>query len=192
MPFKATSHGAEEESDMKAIRLGRWGGLEISAVPSAFLGSLALWLVLAGIAIALLHLAAGEAIGAALMAVALHWLAETIHQLGHARAARQAGYPMIGIRYWGLLSTSIYPSDEPALPSELHIQRAVGGPLMSSNVVIVSAIVLLLLRLAKATGPVWWLAILFLFDNLFVLTLGALLPLGFTDGSTLLYWRNKK
>jgi len=34
---------------------------------------------------------------------------------------------------------------------------------------------------------VWFLAI----DNFFVLGLGALLPLGFTDGSTILYWRGK-
>ncbi len=186
------TEGAEKEAGMKAIRFGRLGNLEISAAPSAILGSLLLWLALSGIAIGLLHFTVSEAIITALIAVALHWLSKTIHQLGHARAARQIGYPMVGIRYWGVLSTSIYPSDEPPLPAEPHIHRASGGPLMSSNVVIVSAIVLLLLRLSHATGAVWWLAIFFLLDNLLVFTLGALLPIGFTDGSTLLYWRNKK
>ena len=63
---------------------------------------------------------------------------------------------------------------------------------MSSNVVIVSALVLLLLRISRAAGTLWWLGLFFLFDNLLVFTLGALLPLGFTDGSTLLHWRNKE
>jgi hypothetical protein len=35
---------------------------------------------------------------------------------------------------------------------------------------------------------IWFLAI----DNLFILGLGSLLPLGFTDGSTILYWRGKE
>ncbi len=34
-------------------------------------------------------------------------------------------------------------------------------------------------------------ALFFFLDNLLVLTLGALLPLGFTDGSTILRWRAK-
>ncbi len=175
-----------------SLRLGTLASLSLSASPSALLGSIVLWLALTGIAIGLLHFTTGEAIVAALAAVALHWFSETIHQLGHARAARRAGYPMVGIRYWGLLSMSIYPPDEPALPADVHIQRALGGPLMSSNVVIAAAIILLLLRLSRATGALWWLGIFFLFDNLLVMTLGALLPLGFTDGSTLLHWRNKK
>jgi type III secretory pathway component EscS len=175
-----------------SLRLGTVANLSLSAAPSALLGSIVLWLALTGIAIGLLRFATGVAIVSALIAVALHWLGETIHQLGHARAAQQTGYPMRGIRYWGLLSTSIYPSDEPALPAELHIQRASGGPLMSANVVIVAAIILLLLRLSYATGAVWWLGIFFLVENLLVFTLGTLLPLGFTDGSTLLHWRNKK
>jgi hypothetical protein len=177
---------------VKTIRIGRLGDLELSAAPSAMLGSLLLWLTLSGIAMVWLHFAISEAMFAALVAVVLHWLVDTLHQLGHARAARQTGHPMIGVRYWGVLSTSIYPSDEPALPADVHIHRALGGPLMSSNVVIVSALVLLLLRISRAAGTLWWLGLFFLFDNLLVFTLGALLPLGFTDGSTLLHWRNKE
>ena len=175
-----------------SLRLGTFASLSLSASPTALLGSIVLWLALTGIAIGLLHFTAGEAVVSALIAVALHWISETLHQLGHARAARQTGFPMLGIRYWGLLSTSLYPSDEPALPAELHIQRATGGPLMSANVVIVAAVILLLLRLSRATSAVWWLGIFFLLDNLLVFTLGALLPLRFADGGTLLYWRDKK
>ena len=74
-------------------------------MPSAFVGSLALWLILSGIAISLLNLPPAEALIGALAAAALQLLSETAHQLGHARAARQTGFPMIGIRYWGVLAT---------------------------------------------------------------------------------------
>jgi hypothetical protein len=37
----------------------------------------------------------------------------------------------------------------------------------------------------------WWVALFFFLDNLLVLTLGAFVPLGFTDGSTLLRWWGK-
>ncbi len=176
---------------MNEIRLGRLVGLEISAMPSAFLGSLALWLVLSGIAIGLLNLLPAEAFIAALIASALHWLSETLHQLGHARAARRTGYPMIGIRFWGILSTSVYPPDEPALPAATHIRRALGGPLMSAAVTLAAAVILLALNLAAVDGAPWWLALLFFLENLLVFTLGSFLPLNFTDGSTLLHWWNK-
>jgi hypothetical protein len=42
-------------------------------------------------------------------------------------------------------------------------------------------------------GVVWAVLMFFTFDNLIVFTFGSLLPLGFTDGSTLLhYWGKQK
>jgi hypothetical protein len=176
---------------MKEVRFGTLGGLEISASPSAFVGSLVLWLGLSGIAIALLKLPAGEAVTGALLAAALQILSETLHQLGHARAARQSGHPMSGIRFWGLLASSLYPTDEPALPAAIHIRRALGGPTISALVTILAAIILLVLEYAGASGGLWWVAVYFFVVNLLVFALGSFLPLGFTDGSTLLYWRRK-
>ncbi len=176
---------------MREIKLGRLAGLEISAMPSTFVGSLALWLVLSGIAISLLNLPPAEAFIGALAAAALQLLSETAHQLGHARAARQTGYPMIGIRYWGVLATSVYPNDEPPLPAATHIRRALGGAPVSALVALAGALILIALKIVGATGTLWWLALFFFLDNLLVFTIGSFLPLGFTDGSTLLYWRNK-
>ena len=176
---------------MKEFRLGRLGGLELSAVPSAFLGSLVLWLGLSGIAIILLRLPASDAVLGALAATALHWISDTLHQLGHARAARQTGHPMLGIRYWGVLSSSVYPADEPTLPAAVHLRRALGGPIMSALVTLVAAALVLAAQSAGVYGIIRWLALFFLLANLFVFTLGPFLPLGFTDGSTLLHWRNK-
>jgi hypothetical protein len=42
--------------------------------------------------------------------------------------------------------------------------------------------------LSAAGGVAFYVAAFFALDNLLVFTLGAFLPLGFTDGSTLLYW----
>ena len=41
---------------------------------------------------------------------------------------------------------------------------------------------------ARGSGLIWWLSLFFLVDNFFVLTLQVILPLGFNDGSTILYW----
>jgi hypothetical protein len=177
---------------MREFKLGRLNGLQLSAMPSAIGGAILLWLALIALAIGLLNFSMGAAILAALIASALHWLSETLHQLGHARAARRTGYPMIGIRFWGILSSSVYPPDEPALPAAIHIRRALGGPSMSAAVTLAAAVILLALNLAKVDGAAWWLALFFFFENLLVFTLGSFLPLNFTDGSTLLHWWNKK
>jgi hypothetical protein len=176
---------------MKEVRFGALSGLEISALPSAFLGWILLWLGLSGIAITLLDLKVGEAVIGALAATAIQVLSETLHQLGHARAARRSGHPMTGIRFWGVLASSLYPANEPALPAAIHIRRALGGPAISALVTILAGILLLVLRNAGASGALWWVGVYFLLVNLLVFTLGSFLPLGFTDGSTLLYWRGK-
>jgi hypothetical protein len=147
-----------------------------------------LWIVLSGIGVWLLSFPPATAIIGGLIGVFLHWLGEILHQLGHARAARRAGNPMTGIRLWWLLSASVYPPDEPPLPAEVHISRALGGPLASLVVSVVAGVVLLALSVAGVGGLAWWLALFFFLDNLLVFTLGALLPLGFNDGSTLLRW----
>jgi Zn-dependent protease len=174
---------------MIEYKLGRLAGLDLSARPSAIAGTILLWGILSAIGVALLDLPIGTAIAAALAAVALHWISEFLHNLGHARAARRAGYPMLGVRAWGVLSASIYPPDEPALPGAIHIQRALGGPLASLLVTLVAGGLALALR--PLGGAIWWVALFFFLDNLLVFTLGALLPLGFNDGSTLLHWRGK-
>jgi hypothetical protein len=177
---------------MNEYKLGKVAGLNLSFRLSALAGSMALFVVLFGVAIGLLRLMTWEAIGGSLAVVFLHWVAAIAHQLGHARAGRQAGHPMNGIRLgqWGLLGTSLYPANEPALPAVVHIRRALGGPVGSLLVSIVAAIIALALR--TSGGLLWWLAIFFFLDNLVVFALGSFLPLGFTDGSTLLKWWGKR
>ena len=44
----------------------------------------------------------------------------TLHQFGHAWAARRVGYPMTGLRYRGVLAASLYPRNEPELPADIQ------------------------------------------------------------------------
>ena len=177
---------------MSEYRLGRVAGLDLTATPLAIAGSILLWVLLSGIAIAVLHMSVGEAIVGGLIAVVLHWVSDIVHHLGHAWAARRTGYPMSGIRLGalGLLGTSVYPPHEPALPAAIHIRRAWGGPVGSLLFSLVAAVAALIVR--NVSSMLWWVGVFFFLDNLFVFTLGAFLPLGFTDGSTLLHWWGKR
>jgi hypothetical protein len=169
----------------REIYLGRLAGLRLSAEPSAIVGSILLWVVLSAFALLLLNFSLDAAILGGFAAMLLHWVSVFAHQLGHAWAARRTGYAMTGVRLRGLLSLSIYPNDEPALPASIHIRRALGGPQGSLLTTLIAALPPLLL---SAGSSPWWVALFFFLNNLFVFTLGSFLPLGFTDGSTLLKW----
>jgi hypothetical protein len=170
--------------------LGTLAHLHLSAQRSAFLGALLVWVVLSLIALVVLHLSLVAALLGGLLAVALHWLSLLVHQAGHALAAHRTGYPMSGIEFWWVLSCSLYPRDEPALAADDHIQRALGGAPASFLVALVAGGGVLLL--SGLGGVLWWAAVCCCLDNLLVLGLGSLVPLGFTDGSTLLYWLKRR
>ncbi len=165
--------------------LGRVAGLRIDATPSAIAGSGLLWALLSAAGL-LLGVSPGAALLGGLVATLLHWGSELVHHLGHARAARATGHPMIGVRLWWVLGMSRYPKDEGALPARVHIRRALGGPAASLLLTLVAAVIAAALR--PLGGAISWVALFFFLDNLLFFTLGAFAPLGFTDGSTLLHW----
>jgi hypothetical protein len=185
---------------MKPIELGHIDGLRITAKLSAFVSFALMWLLLSLVTIGLFNLSPLEGIFWAFLGTFLHYFSELFHQLGHARAARRVGYPMIGVRFWYILGASIYPKDEPPLPGSIHIRRALGGPKASLELtVLAGGIAFIMIALIPTDGggtPFQWNLFLltsFLFlDNLLVFTLGAFLPLGFTDGSTILYWWGRR
>jgi hypothetical protein len=171
------------------LALGRIAGLPVTVGRSALIGSLVLWVVLTALNLLVLQRVLVWAIIVGFIAVVLHWIAVLFHQLGHAWAARRTGYPMIGIRLWGVLSSSIYPPNEPPLPASVHIRRALGGPEASLLLSILSVIGLAFVAPGKLG---WWLGLFFFVDNFFTFTVGSLLPLGFTDGTTLAEWWGKR
>ncbi len=171
---------------MKEFRVGRVAGLELTAMTSVVIGSVAFWVVSAALATLLLRFPVSTALAMGLVGLALHWSSELVHQFGHAVAARRTGHPMIGIRFWGLLSTALYPDDEPQLPAEIHIRRALGGPIAS--LVLAFGAWALMLAARDAARPVSWIAIFFFAENLLIFTLQAFIPLGFNDGATLWRW----
>jgi hypothetical protein len=169
-----------------AYGLGSLGGLRLSVMPSALVGSLALWAILSASGVGMLGLPVGAALLGGLAAMSLHWFSDIVHHSGHAWAACRTGYPMTGIRLWGVLGSSVYPADEPQLPAAVHIRRALGGPIASLLLTVVAGLIALALR--PSSGILGWVALFFFLENLFVFTLQVFIPLSFNDGGTLLYW----
>lgn len=170
----------------KSYRLGDVAGLRIVAEQSTLYASGVLWILLGAAGFFLLDLSPVGAIVGGLAAVALHWLAGLVHHLGHAWAARRTGFPMSGIHCRLLLCASRYPRHEPMLPAGVHIRRALGGPLFSVALALAAGAAAILLP--AEGGLLWYAAVFLALDSFLVFTAGALLPLGFTDGSTLLEW----
>jgi hypothetical protein len=172
-----------------AISIISYRGLLISALPSAIIGTVIFLVALVYVGIQWLLLPLWQAVIGSLLVIALHWFSVTFHNLGHYVAALSTGYRMIGIRYWLILGTSLYPPDEPPLPKYIHVRRAMGGPAASAILGILAAVTSYFF--IPIGGVIWYVFTFIALDNLFLLSLGAFLPLGFTDGSTLLKLRNK-
>jgi Zn-dependent protease len=170
----------------RTIFLGKLAGLKINMRLSVLPALILLWLALAAIGIWGIKLTILAAVLGGLLAALLHPVSEFWHQLGHSVAARATGFPMSGILFWGLLGTSIYPPKERKLAAQIHIRRALGGPTASFVLALFAGVLAVALR--SVGNVTWWSLLFFFLDNLLIFTLGSLLPLGFTDGSTLLYW----
>jgi hypothetical protein len=170
----------------RTLYLGKLLGLEIRLAPSALVAAL----LTAGAVFLLIKKGfrwpPWMAVTGGILATTIHYLSELWHQLGHARAAEQTGFPMKGMTYVGPFGLSKYPKNEGLLPPETHIQRALGGPIFSFLLALAASLVALAMR--PIGGLPLFLAVFSFLDNLIFFTLGALLPLGFTDGSTLLTW----
>lgn len=171
----------------KVYKLGTVADLKLSMQPTFFAGTLLIFACLT--ALLTLSFSLGEAIVGGLLATLLYWVADIIHNAGHAIAARQTGHPMRGIHFgvmW-VFGVTTYDKDEPELPAAVHIKRALGGPILSFVAALLSGLVAVLIR--PNGGLPFAIITIFSLLNLLVFTIGALLPLGFTDGSTLLrYW----
>ncbi|MDX1412545.1 MAG: hypothetical protein R3293_00030 [Candidatus Promineifilaceae bacterium] len=170
----------------KSIKLGSVGGLDVHAKPSAFLTFILLWILSSLLGVKLARWRTEKAVFIGFLASVIHLLSETWHQIGHSRMAEQTGYPMEGIVFWGPLATSKYPANEGMLSAEMHIQRALGGPIFSILLALVAGTITLVLR--PLGGPPLILVFFTFLDNLLVFTIGALSPLSFTDGGTLVRW----
>jgi Zn-dependent protease len=174
----------------RLISLGRIAGLKVSARPSVLVAFLILWILLTSAFYWLMGFPVEIALAGGFAGALLHYATGLWHHISHALAARKSGFPMAGIVFRWYLATSRYPSHEGNLPARTHIQRALGGP--AGSLALVIALIILALTLVPGGSLLWWLLIFAAADSLLVFTLGSLLPLGFTDGSTLLYWMSKR
>ncbi len=177
---------------MKERSFGTLAGLRLTVIPAAVIGSIALYVIVV-VLMAAFNIPIGSALLGGVIVVILHWFTDLVHQLGHAWAARRVGYPMTGVRfgYLGVLSTALYPPDEPTLPAQIHIRRALGGPIFSAWLSAMAFLVILItIRGAEA---VWSFVLWFFFlENFFVMTLQVFIPVGFNDGATVWRWIRKR
>lgn len=189
---------------MRAVTIGRVFGLQTTFTVLFWPSYLALAVLAGGLAHWLVRLPIGLSIGAGVLSALMFLVSEWLHQIGHSLAARRVGHPMVGLQFFNLFSAGQYPPDEPALPPEVHVRRALGG--FWINVVIGLVLLPVALKLwpvgreilPPTVSLVAWLAGFGMFANLVVLGLGALLPLkipggGLNDGGTLLhYWLKRR
>lgn len=142
---------------------------------SALVGSLIMVIILAGTALALAGLSVQDAVIAAIIALALHWFAVLIHNYGHFAVAKRIGHPSTGLLLRLVFARVNYPDDEGELSPQIHLKRALGGPLFS---LILAALVipLALLGLIPMGGIEQFLGYWLLFDYGWVFTFGAFLP----------------
>ena len=108
---------------------------------------------------------------------AYHALAQFVHQLGHALAARATGYPMAGVRYEYGFAYSEYPPDEPSLSDGIHIWRSLGG-VGGTAATLVLAALLWRRRGWAASGNTRWLLACLLLDSALLFVASAVLSDG--------------
>jgi hypothetical protein len=185
---------------MQRFSLGRVFGVQTTMSRASLLWYLGLALLTAWLSSWLVHLPLGWALLAGLLSALVFLISEWLHQLGHVLAAWIVGYPMVGIHYFSIFSSSQYPA-EPPLPPATHMKRALGGFWINIIIGLLLLPVALYLWprgreiLPDAVSLLAWIAGFGAFTNLVVLGLGAILPLkipggGLNDGGTLLhYWR---
>src|SRR5690606_27358549 len=85
------------------------------------------------------------------------------------------GHPSTGVVLWWLLGSTRYPATEGKLLPQVHIRRALGGPIASAIFALFVTIIsfVWLRRLSEATD---FLAVWLMLDNWLVFTIGALFP----------------
>ena len=172
------------------LRIGRVAGLEVTATPLAAVGTVGMTLAFAAVGRLVFKRPMARALAGGFTLAMLHWGAEVWHNAGHNAAAKTTGYPMTGTRlgFLAVLGQSLYPEDEPELPPSVHIRRALGGPVGSAALSVIAAFV----ALVTAPFSLGWVTLVFFLDNLFVFTLGAWVPLGFNDVSTVNRWSRRR
>ncbi|MFY9614836.1 MAG: hypothetical protein WAT58_05500 [Candidatus Dormiibacterota bacterium] len=171
------------------FHLGRVRDLDISISALGIAGTLFNIVLFTLLGRVLFKRPAKRALAGGVLLALTHWGLEMWHNLSHAETARMTGHPMTGIRFgnYAVLGTSLYPEDEGELPPRVHITRALGGPIGSAVMSVATG----LLALVVAPFSFSWIPLVAFLDNLFVFTIGAWVPLGFNDVSTILYWMRR-
>jgi Zn-dependent protease len=173
----------------RPVNLGWLGPLYVTGERSVLVGFAVVWVLMLALASQWVEGTGFDRLMAATLAALGHWFWDLMHHVGHYLAGLYAGHPMRGIHLYGVLIRSVYPPNEPALAANIHIRRAIGGPAMS----ICMALLCLLFQRIFPSDILWFFFYISFWDNLLVMTLGALLPVAGLDGHVILrQWKHKK
>jgi hypothetical protein len=183
---------------MNNISLGKWLGVEITLSPWALVAYLALALVCSMLAAVWRDLTWLGSLQAGAWSAVVFFFSDLAHQYGHYRAGRAVGYPFTRLHFHSIFSACIYPADEPPLPPQTHIRRALGG--FWINVLLGGAFLpyAIMIFFTEGGDVGAWVILFLVVSNILILGFGALLPIDlpgvFTvDGGTIWrYWRETR
>ncbi|MEL6309525.1 MAG: hypothetical protein AAFR81_01635 [Chloroflexota bacterium] len=165
--------------------------MPVKMARSARYGLLAVFIVSAVVAIALTPMTPLDAVLTAGVVTMLHLFCSLLHHYGHFLSAKWAGKPSTGVQLWGILGTTLYPMlSKVTVTPKQHMQRAIGGPVLSG---IFFILVLILTWQFWNVSPVLnFLLGYLIFNQVAVNTIGALIPMKLgpvtTDG--MIIWQN--
>lgn len=161
---------------------------------SGIIASIIMWLVLTIAAVVITSLTPLDALIVGLIAMLLFWVNDLLHQYGHYLAGKRVGYPMQELYTVGMIAASRYPKNEPDLPAEVHIQRALGGPVLGLIEIVIAGAVVAFFWGSAGTALRFLMGWFML--ELTLLTLGSFIPFKMGkiefDGYTLKKWLPKR
>lgn len=172
----------EDVDTVRRIPIGRLWGVGLLATPLTWLGPF----VFFGLhfALNLLNSQPGlaERFQQSLIFTIVVELATAAHAFGHILSGKLAGSPMDELLITATRDVNLYHGDQSRVPSQVHLARALGGPLF--NLALAGMCALLAPLAAPGLGQA--LAASLVSTNLFF-GLGGLLPLPSVDGQVI--WR---
>lgn len=165
--------------------------MPVKMARSARYGLLAVWIVATFVAAFVTPLTPLDSVLVGAVVAVLHLFCGLLHHYGHFLSAKWSGKPSTGVVLWGILGTTQYPTLTAGTVSpKQHMQRAIGGPVLSGLFFIA---VLLIAWLYWDISPAFrFLMGYLIFNQVTINTIGALIPMKLgpvtTDGMIL--WQN--
>jgi len=128
----------EDLDTVRHIPLGKFWGITISITPIAWLSPLVFFGLHAALRVLGPAQSAAELVRGGFVFVVGVEVSTLVHALGHILGGQLVHAPMDELLLTTTRGTNLYRGDQAALPGQVHLSRALGGPLL--NLVLAGAI----------------------------------------------------